>query len=292
MRYGKLSGSPRPRFDLCLGDLKLRLGPETKLMGILNVTPDSFSDGGRFMDPALAERRALKMEEEGAHLIDIGGESSRPGSRPVSACEEIRRIRPVLKRLSKKLKTPLSVDTYKYDVASAALDEGAVLVNDISALGADKRLAKLIARQNAGVALMHMRGSPRTMQKDPSYKNVLKEVADHLRRSIEKALEAGIEASRILVDPGFGFGKTPRQNAQMLFNLRFLQKLKMPILVGLSRKSFIGYFSGVSDPSDRLYGSIAAAVVAIRGGAHVLRVHDVLAHRQASLVADQGVWRG
>ncbi len=284
-----MSGSLRPRFDLRLGESKLCLGPETKLMGVLNVTPDSFSDGGCFVTPALAERHALKMEAEGAHLIDIGGESSRPGSRPISTREEIRRIRPIFKRLSRKIKVPLSVDTYKYDVAAAALDEGAVLVNDIHALDADRRLAKLIARQKAGVVLMHMRGTPRTMQKNPSYKNVLKEVRDHLKRSVEKALEAGIDASRILVDPGFGFGKTPGQNAEILFNLQFFQRLKMPLLVGLSRKSFIGFFSGVSDPVDRLYGSISAAVAAIDRGAHILRVHDVLAHRQASLVADQGV---
>lgn len=287
-----MSGSLRPRFDLRLGDLKLCLGLETKIMGVLNVTPDSFSDGGRFADPTLAERRALRMEAEGAHLIDIGGESSRPGAKSVTAREEVRRIRPVFRRLTKKIKTPLSVDTYKYDVASAALDEGAVLVNDITSLSGDKRLAKLIARQKAGVALMHMRGNPRTMQKNTSYKNVLKEVRDALRRSVEKALEAGIDASRILVDPGFGFGKTPTQNLEMLFGLQVFQKLKMPVLVGLSRKSFIGYFSGVSDPADRLYGSIAAAVAAINRGAHMLRVHDVLAHRQATLVADQGVSRG
>lgn len=292
MKCGKLSGSLRPRFDLCLGGFKLCLGSETKIMGVLNVTPDSFSDGGLFADPALAERRALKMEAEGAHFIDIGGESSRPGARSVTTREEIRRIRPVFRRLSKKIRTPLSVDTYKYDVASAALDEGAVLVNDITALGGDKRLAKLIARQKAGVALMHMRGDPRTMQRNTSYKNLLKEVRDALRRSVEKALEAGIDASRILVDPGFGFGKTPAQNLEMLFGLWFFQKLKMPILVGLSRKSFIGYFSGISDPADRLYGSIAAAAAAIDRGAHMLRVHDVLAHRQASFVADQGVSRG
>ena len=287
-----MSGFLRPRFDLRLGETKLCLGPETKLMGILNVTPDSFSDGGRYSAPDLAERRALVMEAEGAHLIDIGGESSRPGSKPVSTREEIRRIRPVFKRLSKKIKLPLSVDTYKYDVAAAALDEGAVLVNDIRALSGDKRLAKLIARRKAGVALMHMRGTPQNMQKNTSYKDVLKEVRDALKRSVEKALEAGIEASRILVDPGFGFGKTPGQNTEMLFNLQFFQKLKMPLLVGLSRKSFIGFFSGVSDPADRLYGSIAAAAAAIDRGAHVLRVHDILAHRQAALVADQGVLHG
>ena len=281
-------GSPRRlRFDLRLGDQKLCLGLETKIMGVLNVTPDSFSDGGRYFDPGLAERRALKMEEEGAHIIDIGGESSRPGARPVSIQEEIRRIRPVFKRLSKKVKIPLSIDTYKYEVASVALDEGAVLVNDIRALGEDKRMAKLIARHKAGVALMHMKGAPETMQKNPSYKNILVEVMDFLKESVRKALDCGIDASRILVDPGFGFGKTSEQNGRMLFNLQFFQGIKMPILVGLSRKSFIGVFSGTTNTSNRLYGSIAAAVAAVDRGAHVLRVHDVAAHRQASRVMDR-----
>jgi len=259
-------------------------------MGILNVTPDSFSDGGRYLDPGLAEQRALKMEEEGAHIIDIGGESSRPGARPISPQEEIKRIRPVFKRLSKKIKIPLSIDTYKYEVAAAALGEGAALVNDIRALGADKRMAKLIARHKAGVALMHMKGTPETMQERPSYKNILSEIKSALKSYVGKALDAGIDRERILVDPGFGFGKTPEQNAQMLFNLQFLRGLKVPILVGLSRKSFIGFFSGTSHASDRLYGSVAAAAIAIDRGAHVLRVHDVAAHRQAVLVTDR-VWQ-
>ena len=284
-----MSGFPRPRFDLRLGPRKLCLGLETKIMGVLNVTPDSFSDGGRTLDPALAERRALRMEAEGAHLIDIGGESSRPGSKPVSSREEIRRIRPVFKRLSKKIKIPLSVDTYKYDVAAAALDEGAVLVNDIRALRGNKRLAKLIARNKAGVVLMHMRGTPATMQKDTFYRDVLRDVTAALKKAIRFALDSGIEASRILADPGFGFGKTAEQNIRMLFNLDTFHRLKVPVLAGLSRKSFIGFFSGVNDPSNRLCGSLAAASAAVERGVHVLRVHDVAAHRQASLVLDKGL---
>lgn len=258
-------------------------------MGILNVTPDSFSDGGRFFDPALACKRALRMEIEGAHIIDIGGESSRPGSKPVSSREEIRRIRPVFKRLAKKIKTPLSIDTYKYDVASMALDEGASLVNDIRALGADRRMAKLIARQKAGVVLMHMRGTPQTMQQKTAYRDVVHNVSAYLKGAIGRALQAGIGASSIVADPGFGFGKTPEQNARLLFHFDFFQKLKIPLLAGLSRKSFIGAFSGVHDPGDRLYGSLAAAALAVERGAHILRVHDVAPHRQAALFLDRGL---
>ena len=283
-----MSGFRRPYFELRLGPRKLCLGLETKIMGVLNVTPDSFSDGGRTLDPELAERQALRMEAEGADLIDVGGESSRPGSKPVSSREEIRRIRPVFKRLAKKIKIPLSVDTTKYDVASAALDEGAVLVNDIRALGGDKRLAKLIARRKAGVVLMHMRGTPQTMQKNTATGDVLKDVASALKKAIRFALDSGIEASRIVADPGFGFGKTAEQNARMLFNLDTFHRLKVPLLAGLSRKSFIGFFSGVNDPNGRLYGSLAAASAAVERGVHILRVHDVAAHRQAGLVLDGG----
>lgn len=284
-----MSGYLRPRFELRLADRKLHLGIETKIMGVLNVTPDSFSDGGQFLDPAIAEQRAFRMEAEGAHLIDIGGESSRPGSKAVSSREEIRRVRPVLKRLSKRIQIPLSIDTYKYDVAAAALDEGAVLVNDIRALNADKRMAKLIAKHKAGVVLMHMRGTPDSMQKNTSYKEPLKEISAYLKKAVRHALDSGIEISRILIDPGFGFGKTAAQNVQMLFNFDSFHKLNVPLLAGLSRKSFIGSFSGVNDPADRLYGSLAAAVAAIERGVHVLRVHDVAAHRQASLVIDKAM---
>ncbi len=260
-------------------------------MGVLNVTPDSFSDGGLFADPARAEIQALKMQEEGAHFIDVGGESSRPGARPIEAKEEMKRILPVLKRLSKKISVPVSVDTYKYDVAHAALDLGASLVNDITALGADKRIGKLIARYRAGVVLMHMRGTPETMQKKPVYKNLLKSVARFLKEAVDRALEAGISRSGIAVDPGFGFGKTMDQNIEILRHLDFFRQLKYPILVGLSRKSFIGNLLGVPSAGDssggRLAGSLAAAAAAIERGAHILRVHDVRAHKHLAELTDR-----
>lgn len=250
------------------------------------MTPDSFSDGGRFRDPGAAVRQALRMEKEGAHILDVGGESSRPGARRVSAKEELGRILPVLRRLSGKIGIPISIDTHKPEVAHAALDHGAVIVNDIRALRGGKRMAKLIARYGAGVVLMHMRGNPSSMQKNPRYRDLLKEVRDALKRSVNLALEAGIPKSRIVVDPGFGFGKTPEHNLRMLATLDFLSPLGVPVLVGLSRKSFIGKLTGADVPADRLYGSLAAASAAVFGGAHILRVHDIRPHRQLCAVLD------
>ncbi|MGH7197373.1 MAG: dihydropteroate synthase [Candidatus Omnitrophota bacterium] len=281
-----MSGFRRAPFNCDLGGRTVCLGRETKIMGVLNVTPDSFSDGGLFRDPGRAAEQALRMEREGAHLLDVGGESSRPGARPVTAKEEIRRIRPVLKRLSRKIKIPVSVDTYKYEVAHAALDEGAVLVNDIRALRANPRLAKLIGRYKAGVALMHMRGMPQTMQKRPAYRHLLKEIREYLQKAVGLALEAGIPRNRILIDPGFGFGKTTGQNLEILGRLESFARLKVPVLVGLSRKSFIGNVLGVP-VGERLYGSLAAAAVAIQRGAHILRVHDVKAHRDLATLVDR-----
>ena len=288
-KSGASSAYRRPQLDWHLGGSRFGLGRQTKIMGVLNVTPDSFSDGGFFLDPGLAQNQALRMQEAGAHLIDVGGESSRPGSRPVSAREEIKRIKPVLKRLSRTLQIPISIDTYKYDVAHAALDEGAVLVNDIHALKGNKRLARLIARYKAGVVLMHMQGAPLTMQENPYYRNLIKEVRDYLRKAVYFALEAGIAKSRIAVDPGFGFGKTGEQNFEVLSRLHELSSLKCPVLVGLSRKSFIGNLLGIS-VGDRLYGSLAAAAAAIHQGAHVLRVHDVLPHKHVSALIDRTLW--
>ena len=281
-----MSGFRRPLFEFEAGAFRFCLGHETKLMGVLNVTPDSFSDGGRYFDPALAEKQALRLQDEGAHFLDIGGESSRPGARPISARQEIRRLVPVLKRLSKKIKIPVSVDTCKYDVASAALDQGASVVNDITALGGDRRMAGLVARRRASVILMHMKGEPRTMQKNPSYVSVSKEVKASLKRSVEKALEAGIPKARIAVDPGFGFGKTVEHNLQLLKELDGLAALGFPVLVGLSRKSFIGYLLD-APVKERLAGSLAAAAVAIQHGAHILRVHDVSPHRQVAALMDR-----
>lgn len=254
-------------------------------MGVLNVTPDSFSDGGRFLDPALAEKRALTLQDEGAHFLDVGGESSRPGAHPVSAREEIRRILPVLKRLLKKIKIPISVDTTKHDVALAALDHGACIINDITALSGDRRMAKLIARHEASVILMHMQGRPGTMQKNPRYRDVVSDVKQFLKKAVQKALQAGIARDRVMVDPGFGFGKTMEHNMELLSRLDELGSLKLPLLVGLSRKSFLGHLLGVATPQ-RLAASLAAASVAIERGAHVLRIHDVSPHRQLALLVD------
>ena len=278
--------SPRPAFDFYLGGAKLCLGRETKIMGILNVTPDSFSDGGLFLDAARAEDRALQMEAQGAHLIDIGAESSRPGSEPVSVQEEIRRLKPVLKRLSRRIKVPLSVDTHKEQVARMALDEGAILINDIFALRGNKPLARLIARYKASVVLMHMQNDPRTMQKDPRYKNLPREVSAYLKKAVHFALQEGISRNRILVDPGFGFGKTTDQNVELLAGLDVFSKLRCPVLVGLSRKSFLGNIFGL-DVNERLHASLAAAAAAMYGGAHMLRVHDVTAHRQLASMIDR-----
>ncbi len=281
-----MSALKRRLFDFCPGEFTFRLGTETKIMGVLNVTPDSFSDGGLFLDAGLAEARALQMEREGAHFLDIGGESSRPGARPVPEKEEIRRVVPVVKRLAGKIKIPISVDTTKYGVARAALDEGAAVINDITALKNNKRLAKLIARAKAGVVLMHMRGTPRTMQKNPAYRDVTKDVLCFLKRAVSEALETGIPKSRILIDPGFGFGKTVDQNLRLLSHLDDFAGLGCPLLVGLSRKSFVGHAIAAA-VNDRLYGSLGAAAVAVQRGAHVLRVHEVLPHRQLAALMDR-----
>lgn len=286
----------RRPFDLVLGRSRFVLGAETKIMGILNITPDSFSDGGKYLSPDRAVLRALQMQQEGAHLIDIGGESSRPGSLPVSTKEEIQRLQPVLKRLARRIQIPISVDTYKYDVASMALDEGAVLINDIYALRGNKRMARLIARHKAGVVLMHMRGRPQTMQKNTRYQNLILEITTHLKKAVDVALDAGISRSSLMIDPGFGFGKTIEQNRQILQRLREFSTMKLPILVGLSRKSFIGSLLGSSagestklgtlPAQKRLYGSLGAAAAAVYGGAHFLRVHEVLPHKHLAVIMD------
>jgi dihydropteroate synthase len=275
----------RKPFKFAAGRALFSLGVETKIMGVLNVTPDSFSDGGAALDPGRAEVAAIRMRDEGAHFLDIGGESSRPGARPVSWREETRRILPVLKRLVRRVGIPISVDTHKYEVAWAALDEGVCIINDIRALASGKKLARLIARKKASVVLMHMRGTPRTMQKNPRYRNVVQEVMGCLKRSACRARDAGIERSRILIDPGFGFGKTIEHNFELLSHLDQFARLGYPVLVGLSRKSFLG--SPLILPvGQRLYASLAGASCAIERGAHVLRVHEVLPHRQAAAITD------
>lgn len=247
-------------------------------MGILNVTPDSFSDAGRFFSARKATAHALKMQQEGADLIDVGGESTRPGAKPVSAREELRRILPVLERLAGKVRIPISVDTSKAEVAEAALREGASLINDVTALKSP-RMAQVIARAGVPVILMHMRGTPRTMQKNPAYRRLIPEILRELKEAIGRATSAGIARQKILIDPGLGFGKRPEQSLALLKNLSEFKALGCPIVVGPSRKSFIGQALGVP-VGGRLYGTLAACAWATAQGADVVRVHDVSAVRQ------------
>jgi dihydropteroate synthase len=259
--------------------------PRTVLMGIVNVTPDSFSDGGRFLDPEAADRHARALVAEGAELIDVGAESTRPGSRPVSAAEEQDRLLPVLERLLKEPPCPVSVDTAKPEVAEAALALGAHMVNDVTGLAAGPDLARVCARHGAALCLVHMQGTPAIMQAAPHYDDLLGEVRARLAVAVETAEAAGVAPDAICVDPGIGFGKTVTHNLTLLKRVDALASLGKPVLVGPSRKSFIGSLLGV--PADeRLEGTLAACVAAVSSGAHVLRVHDVAAVRRAVRIAE------
>ena len=251
------------------------LGERTLIMGILNVTPDSFSDGGRFQTPHEAVEAGLCMADEGADIIDIGGESTRPGSEPVPDEEELKRVLPVIEKLAKLVSVPISVDTTKAAVARKAIEAGAEIINDISALRFDKEMGAVAAKAGAGLILMHMRGVPKTMQEGPIvYQDLLAEIKDFLRERIFYALSLGVEMERIMIDPGIGFGKTAEDNMRILKNLQQLQELERPILTGVSRKSFIGKVLDVP-PQERLEGTIASVVVSIMNGSSVVRVHDV-----------------
>lgn len=264
------------------GELSLR---EPVLMGILNVTPDSFSDGGRHRRPETALRRAVEMVDQGALIVDVGGESTRPGAAEVPAAEEMARVLPVIRMLRSELTISISVDTRKSEVARAALDAGADIVNDVSALG-DPEMAHVVAENGAGLVLMHMRGTPATMQREPSYDDVAGEVAGELRDSLERALAAGIEPERVVVDPGIGFAKDLRHNLVMLAELARLQELGRPILLGVSRKAFLGRLLGGVQPGERAVGGAAACVAGLLAGARIFRVHDVGVVREALLVAE------
>ncbi|MDD3731521.1 MAG: dihydropteroate synthase [candidate division Zixibacteria bacterium] len=246
------------------------------VMGILNVTPDSFSDGGKYTSTDKAVKRALEMETEGADIIDIGGESSRPGSEPVSEKQELERLIPVMKILKKHLKIPISVDTYKANVAKASLEEGAEIINDISALRFDQQMAPLAAEKKVPVILMHMLGTPRDMQKNPSYRDCVAEISLFFTERVAFAVKMGIDKSKIILDPGIGFGKRLVDNIEIIANFKEFKKLSRPLMVGVSRKSFIGMLNpDGSFPDRRLGGSIAAAVAAVLNGADIIRVHDV-----------------
>ncbi len=248
---------------------------KTYIMGILNVTPDSFFDGGRYLSFQNAIDHALRMVEEGADIIDIGGESTRPGAEPVSIDEELRRVIPIIEALSKKISIPISIDTYKAKVAEKAIEAGATIVNDISGLRFDPEMAKVVSRYKVPVVIMHIKGTPRDMQKNPHYEALIPEIIEYLRNSIVIAKQAGVDENMIIIDPGIGFGKLPQHNLQILKNLKEFSKLGKPILIGVSRKSFIGYVLNESSPEKRLEGTASAVAVSVINGANIVRVHDV-----------------
>jgi len=262
----------------------LEIGPRPLIMGILNVTPDSFSDGGRFFDPQAAVDRGLRMLREGADIIDVGGESTRPGAAAVSAEEELARVVPVIQALAKAPGAVLSIDTMKAGVARRAVEAGARIINDVSALTNDPDMPGVAKESGAGVILMHMRGTPRTMQRDPRYADVVTDIRDYLKARVEALTAGGMAFETMAVDPGIGFGKTLEHNLSLLANLKTLAALGRPVVVGLSRKSFLGKLTGC-EVNDRLASSLAGLVFCILNGAHILRVHDVKESRQAATVA-------
>ena len=263
------------------------LGPDPVLMGVLNVTPDSFSDGGEFFGKEVAAVRAAAMLEEGAEIIDVGGESTRPGSGPVSPEEEDRRVIPVVQGiLAEHPDAVVSIDTHRSETAEAALAAGARIVNDVTALRGDPRMARVVAEARCPVILMHMLGEPKTMQRDPSYEDVVREVRDFLAERAEHAIAEGVEPEKIIIDPGIGFGKTLDHNLALLRHLDAIVELGFPVLVGVSRKSFIGRITGVEEASERVFGTVAANVIAYERGVTFFRVHDVRANREALAVAE------
>jgi dihydropteroate synthase len=266
-------------------DRQLILGEKTLIMGILNVTPDSFSGDGLGHDLAQGVKRAEGMLGEGVDIFDIGGESTRPGSESVSAAEELRRVIPLIKTLAAEFPVPISIDTTKAEVAAAALENGAVIINDITALSFDNKMAHLAAKTGAGVVLMHMQGTPRDMQKNPYYADVIGEIGDFLQAAAQKAEAAGVAKASIMLDPGIGFGKTLEHNLKILRRLEEFTKLGYPLLVGTSRKAMIGKILGAEAP-DRLEGTAATVALAIAGGADIMRVHDVKAMSRVAKMAD------
>ena len=262
------------------------LGKKTIVMGILNVTPDSFSDGGLFCNSKTAVDRAMQMIDEGADIIDIGGESSRPGAKSVDTKTELSRVIPIIEILVKKTKTPISIDTTKAKVATLALAAGAEIVNDISALNGDKKMAGIVRDAGAALILMHMRGNPQSMQKDNLvYDDLMGEIISYLKTSSEKAISAGIDKNCLAIDPGIGFGKTAEDNYKIINNLSELKGLGFPMMIGPSRKSFIGKVIG-GEPHERIEGTAAAISVAIINGAKIVRVHDVAAMKKVCAVTD------
>jgi len=303
--------NPRRRFELEIAGRKVRLGERTLVMGVLNVTPDSFSDGGRYVDPKRAVEHGLELARQGADWIDVGGESTRPGSKPVPAEEELRRVLPVIQALSTRLRgVPISIDTTKAEVAEAAVRAGASILNDVSGLRFDARLAAVARRHSTPLILMHIRGKPATMQQKPFASSIRRSVREGLEWSVRRARAAGLHRSQLIIDPGLGFGKSRRQNFEILAQLGRLGRFRLPILVGTSRKSFVRAMvvgeglepsesgalkearAGLADLQDRSvlrllqFGDAAAVAASILAGAHIVRVHDVAAVLPAVRIAD------
>lgn len=274
---------PRKIYFWKLKQREIRLGERTALMGVLNITPDSFSDGGKFIDPDRAFAHAMELEEQGADIIDIGAESTRPGSLPITAAEELQRLVPVLKRLKDRLTVPISVDTYKAEVAERALELGAEIVNDPSGLTFEPQLSRVVSNYDAGLIINHMRGRPETWAKLGPMPDPMGTIVRDLDASVSRARRVGIDKSRFVIDPGIGFGKRKEQNSLILGRLGELATLDMPLLVGPSRKQFLAHGA----PEETLFATAAAVAASVLGGAHIVRVHDVREMRAAADVADE-----
>ena len=272
----------RKRYEWKLKNREIQFGDRTLLMGVLNLTPDSFSDGGKFADPDRAYARALEMEDEGADIIDVGAESTRPGSARISEAEELRRLVPVLKRLRDKLSIPVSVDTYKAAIAEKAFELGVEVINDPSSLTFEPGLARVVSNHDGGLILNHMRGTPETWAKLPPLPDVMGSVVSDLQATVHRAIRAGVGKSRIVVDPGLGFGKRKEQNSEILARLPQLAGLGYPMLVGPSRKSFLAR----ATPEETMFANAAAVAVCILGGAHIVRVHEIREMKIAAQTAD------
>ncbi len=268
------------------GNFSLDFSKRTYIMGILNVTPDSFSDGGLYFKKDKAIKRALQMVNEGADIIDIGGESTRPGADPISIEEELKRILPIIEVLAKKIDIPISIDTYKSEVAEKAIEAGASIVNDISGLRFDKKMPEIISKYKVPVVIMHIKGKPKDMQLNPIYKSLIKEILLYLRRGIKRAIKAGIPEDKIIIDPGIGFGKTFEHNLEIINKLKNFSSLRKPILIGPSRKAFIGKILGDAIPEERLEGTAAVVAISVMHGANIIRVHDVKEMVKVVKVAD------
>jgi len=264
---------------------KYLLGKQTLLMGILNITPDSFYDGGQYFGKESAIDHGIRMAEEGADILDIGGESTRPGSKPLPLEEELRRVIPVIEVLAKKLDVPVSIDTYKSAVAEMAIDAGAQIINDISGLHFDPDLGKVASKKDVPLILMHIRGTPETMQKDVHYNSLFSEILRYLKESIQRAEYAGVDPQQIVIDPGIGFGKTVEDNLLIIKNLSEFRILGKPILLGTSRKNFIGKILN-AEANERLEGTLSTIAIGVLNGAHIVRCHDVLQAKKAITVAD------